>query len=84
MPKHHYDTRSHHHIHCIFDKKETTIKSTDLEITVIVKLPASIESTGSVTAPLQMLSNITNELPDETRVNFNVDVENKINIMIDY
>ena len=65
-------------------EEETTIKSTDLEITVIVKLPASIESVGSVAAPLQMLSNITNELPDETRVNFNVDVENKINITTEY
>ena len=54
-------------------EEETTIKSTDLEITVIVKLAASIESVGSVAAPLQMLSNIANELPDEMRVEFDVD-----------
>ena len=39
-------------------EESTTIKSTDLEITVIVKLAASIESVGSVAAPLQMLLNI--------------------------
>ena len=61
-------------------EEETTVKSTDLEITVIVKLAASIESIGSVAAPLQMLSNITNELPDEMRVEFDVDSENKISI----
>ena len=40
---------------------------------MIVKLAAIIESVGSVAAPLQMLSNITNELPDEMRVEFDVD-----------
>jgi len=65
-------------------EEETTIKSTDLEITVIVKLAASIESVGSVAAPLQMLSNITNELPDEMRVEFDVDDENKISISTEY
>ena len=65
-------------------ENETTIKSTDLEITVIVKMPASIESVGSVAAPLQMLLNITNELPDEMRVALEVDVENKISISTDY
>ena len=65
-------------------EEETTVKSTDLEITVIVKLAASIESVGSVAAPLQMLSNITNELPDEMRVEFDVDSENKISISTEY
>ena len=65
-------------------EEETTIKSTDLEITVIVKLAASIESVGSVAAPLQMLSNITNEMPDEMRVEFDVDQENKISISTEY
>ena len=62
----------------------TTIKSTDLEITVIVHLSASIESMGSVAIPLQMLLNITNELPDETRITINADEENKINISTDH
>ena len=65
-------------------ENETTIKSTDLEITVIVKMPASIESAGSVAAPLQMLSSITSELPDEMRVEFEVDDENKISISTEY
>ena len=65
-------------------EEETTIKSTDLEITVIVKLAASIESVGSVAAPLQMLSNITNEMPDEMRVEFDVDQENKISISTEH
>ena len=65
-------------------EEETTVKSTDLEITVIVKLAASIESVGSVAAPLQMLSNITNELPDEMRVEFDVNSENKISISTEY
>jgi len=65
-------------------ENETTIKSTDLEITVIVKMPASIESVGGVAAPLQMLLNITNELPDEMRVELEVDAENKISISTEY
>ena len=65
-------------------ENETTIKSTDLEITVIVKLAASIETVGSVAAPLQMLSSITNELPDEMRIDFEVNSENKIKILTEY
>ena len=63
---------------------ETTIKSTDLEITVVVHLSASIESMGSVAIPLQMLLNITNELHDETRITISADEENKINISTDH
>ena len=51
---------------------------------MIVKLAASIESIGSVAAPLQMLSNITNELPDEMRVEFDVNSENKISKSTEY
>ena len=61
----------------------TTIKSTDLEITVIVKLAASIESVGSVAVPLQMLLGITNELADESRIEITADSENKITISTD-
>ena len=64
-------------------EESTTIKSTDLEITVIVKLAASIESVGSVAAPLQMLLNITNELMDDSRLEIKVDSGNKINISTD-
>ena len=62
------------------DENKTTIKSTDLEITVVVSLPASVEEGGGVAIPLHMLLNITNELPDETRANIKTDEENKINI----
>lgn len=65
------------------DENKTTIKSTDLEITVVVGLPASVEEVGGVAIPLHMLINITNELPDETRVNINTDEESKINISTD-
>ena len=65
------------------DENKTTIKSTDLEITVVVSLPASVEEGGGVAIPLHMLLNITNELPDETRVNIKTDEENKINISTD-
>ena len=62
----------------------TTIKSTDLEITVVVQLSTSVESVGGVAIPLQVLLNITNELPDETRITIGADEENKINISTDH
>ena len=38
----------------------TVLRSTDLEITIIVNLPVSVESSGGVAIPLQTLLDITN------------------------
>ena len=38
------------------------IRSTDLEITIVTKLPATIKETGSAAIPLQPLLEITNEI----------------------
>ena len=44
--------------------KETVLRTTDLEITIEVKLPSSYEKEGSAALPLKTLLEITNELPD--------------------
>ena len=45
----------------LFEVKEegVLLRSTDLEITIMTSLPASIETTGSSALPLQTLLNIT-------------------------
>jgi len=37
------------------DDENTIIRSTDLEITIVIKLPATIKETGSAAIPLQPL-----------------------------
>lgn len=69
----------------LFEAREegVLLRSTDLEITIIVKLHASIEKTGSSALPLQTLLNITSELPDKTRIQISSDLENKVKISTD-
>ena len=57
---------------------ETILRTTDLEITIVVSLPASIETQGSTAIPLQTLLDITTELPEDARINLSADENNKI------
>ena len=69
----------------LFEVKEegVLLRSTDLEITIITTLPASIETTGSSALPLQTLLNITNELPEKTRIVISSNPDNKVKIKTD-
>ena len=62
------------------EESETTLITTDLEITIVVKLAVSAEETGSATLPLQTLLDVTNELPDDTRITIEVGDKNKTKI----
>ena len=62
------------------DDKETTLRTTDLEITVLLKLAASIERAGTVCIPLQSLLSLTNEMPEDTRITISAKDNNKIEI----
>ena len=59
---------------------ETTLISTDLELTINIKLSVSIEEEGSAAVPLKQLYDITNEFPDGTRITIFVDNKNRIEI----
>ena len=61
----------------------TVLRTTDLEITIIVNLPVSIESSGSVAIPLQTLLDITNELPNDARMTLTADENNNITMVTD-
>ena len=52
--------------------KRTTLRSTDLELTIDLEISVSIEEEGSAAVPLKQLYDITNELP-ETRITIVVD-----------
>ena len=69
----------------LFDVNESgvTLRSTDLEITIVTNLPASVEKEGSSALPLQTILNITNELPEKTRIEIYSDQENKVKITTD-
>lgn len=62
------------------NKDGVVLRTTDLEITIITNLPASIETEGTSALPLQTLLNITNELPDKTRIEISSDQDNKVKI----
>ena len=59
--------------------EKTTLRSTDLELTIELEISVSIEEEGSAAVPLKQLYDITNELP-ETRITIIVDNKNKIKI----
>jgi DNA polymerase-3 subunit beta len=63
----------------LFDAQEdgTVLRTTDLEIAIVVSLPASLEETGSCAIPIQPLVEITNALP-ETRITISIDDSNRI------
>ena len=58
---------------------KTTLRTTDLELTIDLEISVSIEEEGSAAVPLKQLYDITNELP-ETRITLIVDIKNKIEI----
>ena len=59
--------------------EKTTLRSTDLELTIDLELSVSIEEEGSAAVPLKQLYDITNEL-SETRITIIADIKNKIEI----
>ena len=61
---------------------KTVVRSTDLEITIITKLPATIRETGSVSIPLQPLLEITNEIDDD-RITLSANKQHKIELVTD-
>jgi len=71
---------------CILIKatnKKTTLRSTDLELTIDLEISVSLEEEGSAAIPLKQLYDITNELP-ETRITIVVDNKNKIEIKTNF
>ena len=64
------------------DDENTIIRSTDLEITIVTKLPATIKESGSAAIPLQPLLEITNEIQDD-RITLAVNSQNKIELTTD-
>lgn len=64
------------------DEGDTILRSTDLEITYVTKIPASIEEPGEAAIPLQTLLEITNELP-EGRLTISVDSQNRVELISD-
>ena len=61
---------------------KTTLKSTDLELTIEVEIPSSLEEGGVAALPLKTLLDITNELP-EARLTITVDEKNRTTIETD-
>ncbi|HIB73862.1 MAG TPA: DNA polymerase III subunit beta [Candidatus Marinimicrobia bacterium] len=61
----------------------TTLRTTDLEITITTSIESSIEEIGSAAIPLQTLSEITSELPDDTRITIDVNDNNNVKIITD-
>lgn len=64
------------------EESETVLRSTDLEITYVTKIPASIEEPGEAAIPLHTLLEITNELP-EGRLTISVDPQNRVELISD-
>ena len=60
-------------------QSKTILRSTDLELTIQVELPVSVEIEGKVCLPIKTLLDITNELP-ETRITI---TEKKLNVTIE-
>ena len=58
---------------------KTTLRTTDLELTIDLEISVSIEEEGSAAVPLKQLYDITNEL-SETRITIITDIKNKIEI----
>ena len=59
--------------------KKTTLRTSDLELTIDLEISVSIEEEGSAAIPLKQLYDITNEL-SENRITIVVDIKNKIKI----
>ena len=63
-------------------EEKTTFKTTDLEITIQVVVPSSLEEPGSAAVPLKTLLEIANELPD-IRLTITVNNKNRVSIKTD-
>ena len=62
--------------------EKTVLKTTDLEISIQVEIPSSLEKSGQAAIPLKTLLEVTNELP-EVRLTIEVDEKNKATISTD-
>ena len=62
--------------------EKTILKTTDLEISIQVEIPSSLENSGQAAIPLKTLLEVTNELP-EVRLTIEVDDKNKATISTD-
>jgi len=62
--------------------EKTILKTTDLEISIQVEIPASLETEGRAAIPLKTLLEVTSELPD-VRLTIDVDDKNKATITTD-
>jgi DNA polymerase-3 subunit beta len=62
------------------NNNEIILRSTDLEITIIISISASVEKEGSSAIPIHTLINITNELPDG-RITIEIDDQHKIKLI---
>ena len=63
-------------------EEKTTLRATDLELTIEVEIPSSLEEGGVTALPLKTLLVITNELP-EARLTITVDERNRTTIETD-
>ena len=63
-------------------EEKTTLRATDLELTIEVEIPSSLEEGGITALPLKTLLDITNELP-EARLTITVDERNRTTIETD-
>ena len=63
-------------------EEKTSLRATDLEITIQSEIPVSLEQAGATALPLKTLLDITNELP-ETRVTLYVDDKDRATIITD-
>ena len=63
-------------------EEKTTLRATDLEITIQEEISVSLEQAGSTALPLKTLFDITNELP-ETRLTLMVDEKDRASIITD-
>jgi len=62
--------------------EKTILKTTDLELSIQVEIPTSLEEEGRAAIPLKTLLEVTNELP-EVRLTIDVDDKNKAKITTD-
>jgi len=64
------------------ENNSVSLRTTDLEITIVCTINASIEEPGTAAVPLQTLIDITNELTD-ARLTINVDNDQHIELITD-
>lgn len=65
------------------EDNRVSMRTTDLEITIVCTISASVEEPGSAAIPLQTLIDITSALADDTRLSIYVDENQKIELITD-